>query len=332
MKRKIVIIIVLLCLLCVGGVVLNLQGTSYAQGYDTKINEPDIINPTTNKQVKVEEPIKVVNPSNQDNENKIESNSVAQIIEEPVQQESVIEKVLEEPIAQELEVDSIEGSPTYELTETEFEIQYPEETQSQEIYEGEITSPEVSDTELTPEQLEALKNNEVLTIDAAVAESSVDGVEITFAPLEPTFEYVSDVTGKYLGLPNNTRREITVIGNDTLMDINKLQGIIDAGNLICYPSCDMTQGVKYLAGHNPGVMSHINSIKIGSKVRFSNDAIYQDYEVIERLQNVSGSFADAYFSTSGYDAWTMLTRGTENALIIQFCINGQNNLWYCRAV
>lgn len=283
---------------------------------NTNIIEENVINEVTKEETYIEtisyQPMKYVQ------ETQPTQTIETKIVEEPKQEyaEEIVEPVLE-----------------YKLTETEFEIPYDKSTMANEICEEVSITPEIAETQLTEEELYEIRvNNKVFTIDAAVVEPSVDGVEIEFEHLEPEVVVPKDTGAQFLGLPNKSGRPITVVGDDTFRNLNKLQSIIDSGNIVCYPSCDMTQGVKYLAGHNPGAMSHINTIKIGSVVRLSNKNCHQDYKVMERLQNVTGSFANARFSTTGYDAWTMLCRGTENALIIQFCVNGQNNLWYCRAI
>jgi hypothetical protein len=142
-----------------------------------------------------------------------------------------------------------------------------------------------------------------------------------------------DVHAKYLSLPGGAPKTFTVLSLKQMY--TQLQSIIDTGKIICYPNDDMTKGVKYLAGHNPGAMSHINTIKVGSKVRLMNAKNqYQDYKVIERVQpqTRSKSFADIVFTSTGQDAWTMMHKRTENALIIQFCIGGKNTFFYCRAI
>ena len=194
----------------------------------------------------------------------------------------------------------------------------------------------------------AAANNEVMTIDAATAATSADGVVVEFGNTKAetttvkttttktvattavaTKNTLKDVNAKYIGTPTGTKRAITLIGDSTFRDITKLQAAIDANNIICYPTADMTKGVKYMAGHNPGAMSHIAGLKVGSIVRLSNDEGHQDYQIKE-IKTGIGSFASVTFNTSNgvKDAWTMVRTGAENAVIIQYCVNGVNTLHY----
>lgn len=194
----------------------------------------------------------------------------------------------------------------------------------------------------------ATTNASAQIIDAATTEASADGIEINFG--ETTTENTVATTAakaetvkatvntkntaaKYLGTTGGTRKAITLVGDSTFRDIKKLQAAIDANNIVCYPNNDMTKGVKYFAGHNPGVMSHIAGLKVGSVVRLSNEDGYQDYRIME-IKAGSGSFATVKFNTTQgvMDAWTMLTRGTENAVIVQYCINGVSTLHYGVAI
>ena len=202
----------------------------------------------------------------------------------------------------------------------------------------------------------AALNTEVKTIDAATAATSADGVVVEFGntavttttttttttakaaattttATTATKKVSTDVNAKYLGTTAGTKKAITLIGDSTFRDVTKLQAAIDANNIICYPTADMTKGVKYMAGHNPGAMSHVAGLKVGSIVRLSNDGTYQDYQIKEIKQG-SGSFASITFNTTKgvMDAWTMLKAGTENAVIIQYCIHGVNTLHYGVAI
>lgn len=194
----------------------------------------------------------------------------------------------------------------------------------------------------------ATTNASAQIIDAATTEASADGIEINFgetttentvattaAKVETVKATVNtkNTAAKYLGTTGGTRKAITLVGDSTFRDIKKLQAAIDANNIVCYPNNDMTKGVKYFAGHNPGVMSHIAGLKVGSVVRLSNEDGYQDYRIME-IKAGSGSFASVKFNTTQgvMDAWTMLTRGTENAVIVQYCINGVSTLHYGVAI
>lgn len=181
-------------------------------------------------------------------------------------------------------------------------------------------------------------NNTTEIVEAATTNASADGIDFQFEETETKVEVKStvnanDTTAKYLGTTAGTKKAITLVGDSTFRDINKLQAAIDANNIVCYPNNDMTKGVKYFAGHNPGVMSHIAGLQVGSVVRLSNDNGYQDYRIMEIKTGV-GSFASVKFNTTNgvMDAWTMLTRGTENAVIVQYCVNGVNTLHYGVAI
>ena len=218
----------------------------------------------------------------------------------------------------------------------------------EEIVEGEIETAlefvEADELEMEAEIASTANasatNNEVKTIDAATAAASADGVTVQFgttataaATAATTTAKTTDVNAKYLGTVSGNKKAITLVGDSTFRDINKLQAAIDADNIVCYPTADMTKGVKYMAGHNPGAMSHVAGLKVGSIVRLSNDGTYQDYQIKEIKQG-SGSFASITFNTTKgvMDAWTMLKAGTENAVIIQYCIDGVNTLHYGVAI
>ena len=201
----------------------------------------------------------------------------------------------------------------------------------------------------------AALNTEVKTIDAATAATSADGVVVEFGneakatvttttttttttakaaattttATTATKKVSKDVNAKYLGTTAGAKKAITLIGDSTFRDVTKLQAAIDANNIICYPTADMTKGVKYMAGHNPGAMSHMAGLKVGSIVRLSNDEGHQDYQIKE-IKTGSGSFASVTFNTANgvKDAWTMIRTGAENAVIIQYCVNGVNTLHY----
>ena len=224
---------------------------------------------------------------------------------------------------------------TAEATEAQVEEEVVEE-----IVEGNVETAEEfveadeleMEAEIASTATASATNNEVKTIDAATAAASADGVTVQFgttATAAATTTVTTDVNAKYLGTPSGNKKAITLIGDSTFRDINKLQAAIDADNIVCYPTADMTKGVKYMAGHNPGAMSHVAGLKVGSIVRLSNDGTYQDYQIKEIKQG-SGSFASITFNTTKgvMDAWTMLKGATENAVIIQYCIDGVNTLHY----
>ena len=212
-----------------------------------------------------------------------------------------------------------------------------------EIVEESFTSSELVAEEATGEAVLAATanapatNNEVITMDAANAAGSVDNVATEYAAAEAV-KTVASVNAKYVGVPGVKGDAFTVVGDSTLMN-GGLQQIIDADKIACYPSCDMTKGVKYFAGHHPGVMNtlagsskkEVDNLKVGKIVRLSNDNTYQDYKVVEVKQG-KGSFDSIYFNTAGTDLWTLLTRGTQNAVVIQFCVNGVNTLHYAVAI
>lgn len=218
------------------------------------------------------------------------------------------------------------------VEETEEVVEVVEETV--EFAEGSTASEEVMEDELEVEAVIANtangENNEdqVQVIESVAAITSADGASAAIDEIEATYT-VADVNATYLGTAGGTAKEFVVIGESTLR--SGLQAMIDAGNIVCYPSCDMTTGVKYFAGHNPGAMSHMNTIQVGSIVELGNGQMTQQYKVMERQQG-AGSFASIRFNTTGYDLWTMLMRGTQNAVVIQFCVNGVNTFWYCEAI
>ena len=274
-------------------------------------------------------------------EEEIEIEETEEVVEEVVEETTVVEEATEETttveeivieeettIAEEADVEIIEDEEEVveeELEEIEEVVEEVEEETaiSEEIVVGEdVENSTVASTANAP-----ATTNEVVTIDGVSEEAYEDAVAVEYTE-EPTYT-VANTTAAYLGTTDGTRSAFTVIGDDTLYYHS--QEVIDAGNIICYPNCDMATGVKYFAGHNPGAMSHMNQTRIGSVVRLSNDDTYQDYRIIDHATAAHGeSFGSIYLN--GQNVWTMLTRGTQNAVIIQFCINGENNFWYGEAI
>ena len=117
-----------------------------------------------------------------------------------------------------------------------------------------------------------------------------------------------------IGLPNGTMKKYTEIGYAELC--NNLQQLIDQNKIVRYKN--------YFAGHNPGAMSHVSGIAVGSKVRVSDGkGGYKDY-TIKAHTTGKGSFADVNFAKYG-NLWDIVQRG---GLVIQFCKNGTNNFFY----
>lgn len=255
-------------------------------------------------------------------------------VETVVESTPVVEEVVENEV-EEIEVEEIEAATVEVETVEEFVEDFEMEM------EAEIAS--TADA--------ATANTEIKTIDGVTTAASADGIVIDLTGTETntvtatvattktatattkSTVNASNTKAKYLGTTTGTKKAITLVGDSTFRNIDKLQAAIDANNIVCYPNNDMTKGVKYFAGHNPGIMSHIAGLKVGSVVRLSNDNGYQDYRIME-IKTGTGSFASVTFKTSNgtMDAWTMLTRGTENAVIVQYCVNGVNTLHYGVAI
>lgn len=237
-----------------------------------------------------------------------------------VEIESTEEILAKLNVAEEIaEVASEEKAETVEVVET-----VAEEIESNEIVEEEATA----DATLATTANAPATNNEVITMDAATAAGSVDNVNAEFATAETSANVVTSVQAEYLGTPGGKSEKFTVIGDSTLMRDGG-QGVINSGNIACYPSCDMTKGVKWFAGHHTGIMDHmagstnntVDNLKVGKIVRLSNNYGYQDYKVVEIQKTVGGSFNDVSFKAAGgASLWTLLTRGTQNAVVVQFCV------------
>ena len=117
-----------------------------------------------------------------------------------------------------------------------------------------------------------------------------------------------------IGLPGGTMKYYRGIGYSELC--NNLQGLIDAGYIVNYSN--------YFAGHNPGAMSHLYGIGVGSTVRVSyGGGSYGDYTIVAQSSG-TGSFADINFSGYG-NLWDIVQSGS--GIVIQFCINGTNNFF-----
>ncbi|MBQ7246055.1 MAG: hypothetical protein IJS33_03950 [Firmicutes bacterium] len=117
-----------------------------------------------------------------------------------------------------------------------------------------------------------------------------------------------------IGLPGGTMNYYRGIGYSELC--NNLQGLIDAGYIVNYSN--------YFAGHNPGAMSHLYGIGVGSTVRVSyGGGSYADYTIVAQSSG-TGSFADINFSGYG-NLWDIVQSGS--GIVIQFCINGTNNFF-----
>lgn len=198
------------------------------------------------------------------------------------------------------------------------EVIFAEGTTANEIVDDEVFEARVAETANAP-----ATNTAVRTIDSATTDMAAESVTATFA--ETAAPKVSNVSADSLQIVGGKKVNFTRIGNSTFMNIDKLQAAIDNGN-VCYPTDDMTKGVKYIAGHNPSPtgMTNVNTVKVGSVVRLSNATGYQDYRIVEQHDYKAGSysFADVKFSKgiAGKDLWTMLQAQSENAVVIQFCV------------
>lgn len=129
-----------------------------------------------------------------------------------------------------------------------------------------------------------------------------------------TAKTATTVKKSSIGLPNGTMNAYTVIGYKELC--NDLQKLIDENKIVRYNN--------YFAGHNPGAMSHVNTIQIGSKVRVSDaNGGYRDYKIVAHTTG-KGSFADVNFAGYG-NLWDIVQKG---GFVIQFCKNGTNNFFY----
>jgi hypothetical protein len=257
----------------------------------------------------------------------------APVVEATVEEVETIETAFVAPAAVVEEAKAVEAETVEVKEEVVEEVNASVSEEIVEEYEMDMEA-EIANTAEA-----ATVNTTTEIVEAATTAASADGIEIQFEETETKVEEVkstvnaNDTTAKYLGVAGGTKKAITLIGDSTFRDVNKLQAAIDANNIVCYPNNDMTKGVKYFAGHNPGAMSHIAGLKVGAVVRLSNDNGYQDYRIME-IKTGTGSFASVKFNTTNgtMDAWTMLTRGTENAVIIQYCVNGVNTLHYGVAI
>ena len=200
------------------------------------------------------------------------------------------------------------------------------EVETTEALEADIDYTEAAELASTPATVEVTVNGE--TIDASVTEESDDAIAVNFGAAEANYTAVN-TTATQIGIAGKEAKGFAVIGDNTLR--NGLQKVIDAGNIVCYPNADMTQGVKYFAGHNPGAMSFVNTTKVGTVIRLANGETYQDYKVVEIVQG-AGSFSDIKFKKAGTDLWTMLRTWNENAIVVQFCRNNVNTFHYAVAI
>jgi hypothetical protein len=246
-----------------------------------------------------------------------EAEATIEYVAEPV--EEVVEsrpEVREEVV---IETKAVETEATQET------IAYDLSSMAAEAVENEYdeTVAELASTDTAP-----ATNVKAETIDAAATETLEDDFEVSFAAAESNYT-AANVNATGLSIAGKEVRDFVVIGDDTLR--YSLQKTIDAGNIVCYPSCDMTQGVKYFAGHNPGAMSHVNTAKVGAIFRLSNGERYQDYKIVEIVQG-AGSFTDIKFKKAGTDLWTMLKTWNQNAVVVQFCRNGINTFHYAVAI
>lgn len=291
------------------------------------------------------------------------NNTVEEVVEGTTEATVEVEEIAEEIEAEEIVLTTetvetvVESTPVVEeVVENEVEEieEATVEVEAEETVEEFVEDFEMEmEAEIASTADAATANTEIKTIDGVTTAASADGIVVDLTETATTAKTAtatvattktatattkstvnaSNTKAKYLGTTTGTKKAITLVGDSTFRDINKLQAAIDANNIVCYPNNDMTKGVKYFAGHNPGIMSHIAGLKVGSVVRLSNDNGYQDYRIMEIKTGV-GSFASVTFKTSNgtMDAWTMLTRGTENAVIVQYCVNGVNTLHYGVAI
>lgn len=101
---------------------------------------------------------------------------------------------------------------------------------------------------------------------------------------------------------------------------------VNAGHMICYPTGDLSWGAtKYFAGHNPGIMSYLSWIEVGSIVTLSNEGFSRNYRIIDtQYYPHKSSTGVIHFSGIQADLWEMMNGESDigDSIVIQFCKNG----------
>ena len=115
-------------------------------------------------------------------------------------------------------------------------------------------------------------------------------------------------------------KEVTPV--DSLEDV---QAVIDEGNIAMYRS----QGTSvYLAGHNPGVMEYLTSVKEDSVLVLTTDKKVTRYVVEhEYVYSIGDTFTDVQIK--GRNLYDILNNYTENCLVFQMCKNRRYHIYYC---
>lgn len=229
--------------------------------------------------------------------------------------EEIEEQVVEEQVVEEVRTETVEPVNTAVAAIQTSAVSTASTTAVQTAAKVEEKREEV----IVAEPVAAKEVVEVKPVEEEVVEEIVEEVEEVVVEAEPVVEVVEEVPAapaiqEYsIGIPGGTMQYYTGISIDTLY--NRLQATIDAGYIVKYNN--------YFAGHNPGAMSHLSGIGVGSVVRVSyENGEYRDY-TIQAHATGSGSFADV--TIGGQNLWTLVQNG---GFVIQFCKGGSNNFFY----
>lgn len=223
--------------------------------------------------------------------------------------QETVKSVTENNIVTE-EVEYQESVQDYESQEENLMVEEPEVEIITETAEEPITAEEVTKEEIVEQKAK----------QETIEEAVIEMVNTEETKNEPSEEVIIPMVQEWsIGIPNGNMKYYTTISSEQLY--NSLQSIIDDGNIVKYNN--------YFAGHNPGAMSHLSDIDIGSTVRVSyGKDEYYDYTIVEHAYASGSNFADVYIG--GTTLWDIINSNDFNYIVIQFCIGGQNNFWLGR--
>ena len=289
MKKRIAIIVTLLCFIIIGSSIV------YAN------NKADVLtntcSNTVSQAIKHDDEYELKHllvKEKRLNDIKKNNNTIEEVNVVLVQE--VTEEVVYEP---ELVIEST--SYNQDVEEVITNVTYQEPTIEESIELEEIIVPEESE----------VNNEEVYTEEPIIEKNVIEEIE------EEIIEDTAPVIQTWsIGIPDVSMRYYTSINSDQLY--NSLQSLIDDGNIVKYNN--------YFAGHNPGAMGHLSGIGVGSIVRVSyNENEYYDYKIVEHTYASGSSFADVYIG--GTTLWDIVSSNNFNYIVIQFCVGGENNFW-----
>lgn len=248
--------------------------------------------------------------------------------------------------------DSDENEPIDEVKEVKVE-EKPEEEIEEEVQLGPIRSnEEIAKEVLAGKWSNGSERKEKLTeagysyseIQAEVEKLSPKPSQAKPSQTKPSGnQAVTAIPAYSVGFPGQQHRKLfnhvgltheEAYGSDYTAwnaKVDKISQSIDAGHLVVWGAYQLDNyngKTTIISAHNPGAFSFMNTLRQGSVFSVSdvNGAVRQ-YKVSMHTAGESPDFPDGKHVTH-----YIMTGGHEDAVIIQFCINGINNFFYGRPI